>query len=108
MRLRTMSLVLGLALTAAISPVAKAQPAATAERLVGRPVLSAEGKVLGVIERTLANADGVVRQVLVRTRKGNNSSLRPLPSGSLTPTAAGMGCVLSEAEFMAIPPVSDE
>ena len=96
------------AATLALSSLADAAyaqpvPAAAPAALVGKPVRDVDGKTLGAIEKVITAADGRIRQVQVRTRKGPVSALRTLPFGSLKADSDGFVSVLSQAEFDAIP-----
>lgn len=99
--------VLGIAAPAA-APARAQSASSAADALIGKAVISSDGKTLGVVERAITTADGRVRQVLVRTRKGSATILRTLPFGSLSQGEKGLTTVLSEAEYVAIPPSQTE
>jgi len=90
-------------LAGAGAAMAQPAPAAAPAALVGKPVRDADGKVLGVIEKVITGADGRIRQIQVRTRKGPSSILRTLPFASLKAEGDGFVSVLTQAEYNAIP-----
>jgi hypothetical protein len=105
-------LALGLATAVAAGGVASAvlaQPAAASApaSVAGKPLRDETGKTLGVIEKVITSADGRIRQVQVRTRKGPVSALRTLPFGTLRFESDGYVTVLSQAEYEAIPASPD-
>jgi hypothetical protein len=100
------AIVLAAALVGGAAPLgAQAQPvpAAAPAALVGKPVRGADGKTLGVIEKVITAADGRIRQIQVRTRRGPVSILRTLPFASLKAEGDGFVSVLTQAEYDAIP-----
>ena len=94
-------------LSAPVLAFAQSTPGATAvsapAALVGKPVRDVNGKTLGVIEKVIAGADGRIRQIQVRTRKGPVSILRTLPFASLKADGDGFASVLTQEEYDAIP-----
>lgn len=84
--------------------LAQPAPAAAPASVAGKALRDETGKTLGVIEKVITSADGRIRQVQVRTRKGPVSALRTLPFTTLRFEADGYVTVLSQAEYEAIPP----
>jgi hypothetical protein len=100
------AIVLSAAIAVGAAPVAalaQPTPAAAPAALVGKPVRDADGKTLGVIEKVITAADGRIRQIQVRTRRGPVSILRTLPFASLKADGDGFVSVLTQAEYEAIP-----
>lgn len=100
---------LSLAIAAVLggTPMASlAQPlpsAMSATEIVGRTVVDVDGKTLGVVERALTAADGRVRQIMVKTRKGTAITLRTLSVNGIKIDGERLMTALTAAEFESVP-----
>lgn len=101
-RLTVMAAVCAAAAGLAVA-AARAQPA---EALEGRPVLAADGRVLGRVERVIRAPDGRPLQVLVRPAGIPAAGPRSLSADALEVTPQGVRAPLTRAEFNAMPPVA--
>lgn len=104
-----------LALALACPAVASAQPGsveaaaqeavARSGSLEGRPVLDAEGDLIGHVERVIAGPDGKPAQILVRPKGLRAGGPRSLAVRSVSLTEKGVRIPLSRAEFEAMPAI---
>lgn len=85
---------------------ARVSAAAASQALQGKPVLGAQGAVLGHVERVTASADGKPGQVLVRPRGLQAGGPRSIAFAAVTMTEKGLSTPLTKAEFAAMPAVS--
>ena len=97
------SILLSIIIVMAVSPLAAAQP--FSEQMEGRPVLGADGALLGVVEKVVLNSKGRPAQVLVRPKDKKASGPHSLAFASLDQTSDGFVAPLTRAEFDAMPAV---